>query len=178
MGIDICCLVLLVLAIFKGYRQGLIVAVSSVLAFMVGLAAAMKLSAIVVTYLSKNLTIGAQWLPFISFLIVFIAVVWLVRLGAGLLEKTAGLVLLGWANKMAGVVLYTLLYFMLLSVIIFYAAKMNLASPGLIASSKAWPWIKPLGPWAMDGIGKVIPYFKDMFGQLASFFEGVSKKGG
>ncbi len=44
MLIDIIVVILLVMAIFKGLRKGLIVAVFSFLAFLIGLAAALKLS--------------------------------------------------------------------------------------------------------------------------------------
>lgn len=178
MLIDILCVILLVLAIFKGYSRGLIVAIFSILAFIIGIAAAMKLSAVVAAYLGENTQVAKQWLPVISFAIVFIVVVLLVRLGAGLIEKTAQLAMLGWANRLAGIVLYVVLYMLLLSVVCFYAAQVRLLSPEVLQASKAWPWIQPWGPWAMDSLGKLVPFFRDMFSQLQSFFDGVSHKVG
>jgi membrane protein required for colicin V production len=66
MFIDLLFLILVVVAIFKGYQKGFIVALFSVLAFIAGIAAAMKLSVVMAVYLGKNLHIGARWLPVIS----------------------------------------------------------------------------------------------------------------
>ena len=71
MLIDLIYAVLLVFAIFKGIRRGFIIAIFSVLAFIIGLAAAMKLSTVVAHQLEGSTNISSKWLPFISFLIVF-----------------------------------------------------------------------------------------------------------
>lgn len=176
MPIDIVFLVLMVLAVFKGYSRGFIVALFSVLAFIAGMAAAMKLSAAVATYLGNNVGVAKQWLPVISFLLVFIAVVLLVRLGAGILEKSIQLAMLGWVNRVAGIILYAILYVVLLSVLIFYASKVKMLGPETLAASATWPFIEPWGPWAMDGLGRLLPFFRDMFGELQAFFDNISHK--
>ena len=75
MFIDIIGLILLVWATFKGLRNGFVVAVFSFLAFIIGLAAALKLSAVAAEYLGSNISIGERWLPFIAFALVFFVVV-------------------------------------------------------------------------------------------------------
>ena len=117
MIIDIFLIVVLVLAIFKGYSRGFVVALFSILAFVAGLAAAMKLSTTVASYLGHNAGITKQWLPVLSFLLVFIVVVLLVRAGAAIIEKTIQLAMLGWVNRIAGIILYAVLYIVLLSVL-------------------------------------------------------------
>ena len=88
MMIDIIALVILLLAIFTGFRKGLIIAVFSFLAFFVGLAAALKLSTVAAAYLGRNVNISERWLPVLAFFAVFVIVVLLVRLGARLLNRT------------------------------------------------------------------------------------------
>ena len=105
MLIDILFIICMVFALFKGYRNGLIVAVFSLVAIIVGLAAAMKLSVYVAKQLGEYTSVSQSWLPFISFALVMIVVVILIRLGATALQKMAELLLLGWLNKLAGVVL-------------------------------------------------------------------------
>ena len=72
MIIDIIVAVILILAIIKGYRQGLIVAFFSLIAFIVGLAAALKLSVVVAGYIGKAVNVSDKWLPIISFAVVFL----------------------------------------------------------------------------------------------------------
>ncbi|HTE11157.1 MAG TPA: CvpA family protein [Chitinophagaceae bacterium] len=176
MLIDIIFIVLLVTAIVKGYSKGLIIAVFSLLALIIGLAAAIKLSLVTANWLKDAIHVAAKWLPVIAFAIVFIIVVLAVRLGARALEKTAELVLLGWLNKLGGIILYIVLYTLIFSVLLFYAEKVNLITPATIASSKTYEFIKPWGPKVMDGIGAIVPVFKDMFHQLEDFFAGISDK--
>lgn len=100
MLIDLLFVILLVLAVIKGFQRGLIVGIFSFVAILVGLAAAIKLSAVVAGYIGESVRISDQWLPVISFAVVFIAVVLLVRLGANLLEKTVEIGMLGWLNRL------------------------------------------------------------------------------
>ena len=65
MIIDIIVAVILILAIIKGYRQGLIVAFFSLIAFIVGLAAALKLSVVVAGYIGKAVNVSDKWLQFL-----------------------------------------------------------------------------------------------------------------
>jgi len=176
MLIDLVFAALMVIAVIKGYRKGLIIAVFSIIAFVIGLAAALKLSAAVAEYLKDSVSISSKWLPFIAFAVVFITVVILVRLGARLIEKAFQLVLLGWLNRIGGIVVYVVLYIIILSIFLFYAEKLHLVQPSAIQSSQTYSFIQPWGPKVIDGFGKIIPIFKDMFTELESFFNGVSNK--
>ena len=176
MLIDFTFAALIILAIIKGYQKGLIIAVFSIIAFIIGLAAALKLSAVVADYLKDSASVSAKWLPFIAFALVFFVVVLLVRLGAKLIEKTFQAVMLGWLNRIGGIVLYASLYLIILSIFIFYAQKLQLIQPATIQASATYKFIQPWGPVIMDNIGRLIPVFKDMFGQLGDFFNSLSNK--
>ncbi len=176
MLIDFAFAALLILAIIKGYQKGLILAIFSIIAFIVGLAAALKLSTVVAAYLKDSISVSAKWLPFIAFALVFLIVVLLVRLGAKLVEKTFQAVLLGWVNRIGGILLYATLYMIILSIFIFYAEKLQLIQPATIESSATYKFIQPWGPKVMDNIGIIIPWFKDMFTELGDFFNSLSNK--
>ncbi len=174
--IDITFAVIAIIAIIKGIRKGLVVALFSIIAYIIGLAAALKLSAVVALYLEKNVAVPGKWLPVISFAIVFIIVVVLVNWGGRLIEKSFEMVFLGWANKLAGAALYLVLYMVIFSILLFYADKIHLLQPESFQQSAVYPYIKPWGPAAIDTFGKIIPFFKNSFASLENFFEGVSQK--
>jgi membrane protein required for colicin V production len=178
MFIDTIFIILLILAIFKGYSKGLIVAVFSFLAIIIGLAAALKLSAVVAGWLQTSTNITAKWLPIIAFALVMFAVVFLVRLGAKWVQRTIEFALMGWLNKIGGIVLYIAIYTTVFSVVLFLASKIQLIKADTIAASKFYPFIQPWGPKAIDGFGVIIPIFKDLFAQLETFFDGIGKKVG
>lgn len=176
MLIDLIFAALLVMAIFKGYQKGLIIAIFSIIAFILGLAAALKLSTVVAGYLKDSINVSAKWLPFIAFALVFFGVVLLVRLGGKLVEKAFQVALLGWVNRIGGIFLYATLYTIILSIFIFYAEKLQLIQPATIQSSQTYSFIQPWGPKVMDSFGSVIPWFKDMFTELGDFFNSLSNK--
>lgn len=176
MILDIIITVILLFAVIKGYRQGLIVALFSVLAFIVGLAAAIKLSVVVAGYIGNAVKISDKWLPIISFAVVFLIVVLLVRLGAKFLQKSVELAMLGWVNKIGGILLYAGLYVLIFSILIFYADQLGLIKPETKNESVTYAYVQPWGPKLMEGLGKIIPVFKGMFKDLEDFFDGVSKQ--
>lgn len=176
MLIDFAFAALIILAIFKGYQKGLIIAVFSIIGFIIGLAAALKLSAVVAAYLKDSVSVSAKWLPFIAFALVFFTVVILVRLGGKLIEKAFQVVMLGWLNRIGGILLYAALYIIILSIFIFYAEKLHLLQPTAIESSQTYNFIQPWGPKVMDSFGRLIPAFKDMFTELGDFFNSLSNK--
>ncbi len=176
MLLDIILVVVLILAIIKGYQRGLIVGFFSLIAIIVGLAAAIKLSTVVAGYIGKAIRISDTWLPAISFIVVFIIVVLLIRLGANMLQKTVELVLLGWVNRLGGVLLYMVIYLIVYSILLFYAEQLKLVQPHTIQNSIAYNFIQPWVPKVINGFGAVIPVFKDMFAELQSFFGGVAQK--
>ena len=176
MIIDIIIAVALIIAIFKGYQQGLIVALFSVLAFIIGIAAAMKLSTVVAGYIGKAVEVSDQWLPVISFVVVFLIVVLLIHWGAKLIQKTVQLAMLGWVNRLGGVLLFCVLYILIFSVLIFYAEQVSLIKPETKDASVTYSYMQPWGPKVIDGIGKIIPFFKGMFQDLQEFFGNVSNQ--
>lgn len=176
MIIDIIVAIVLILAVIKGYRQGLIVALFSAIAFIIGLAAALKLSAVVADHLGKAVKVSDKWLPIISFAVVFLIVVLLVRLGAKFIQKTVEFAMLGWLNRLGGILLYAGLYILIFSILLFYADQLGFMKPETKTGSVTYNYIQPWGPKLMDGLGKIIPIFKGMFNDLEEFFDSVSKQ--
>lgn len=174
MLLDFIVAILMVIAIIKGYRKGFIIAIFSFIAFIIGIAAAIKLSVVVAGYIGKTVNVSDKWLPAISFAIVFLIVVLLVRLGASFLQKTFEFAMMGWINRLGGILLYITMYLLIFSVITFYLDKLELINPETKKTSMVYSYIQPWGPSVMDGFGKLIPVFKGMFQDLEQFFEKVS----
>jgi membrane protein required for colicin V production len=176
MIIDLVLAVLVVLALIQGFRRGLIIAFFSFIAIFIGVAAALKLSAVVADYLSNSTSISGKWLPVLSFIIVLIIVILLVRLGAKLLEKMAQAITLGWLNRLGGIIFYLAIYITIYSILLFYATEMRIIQPKTIEASATYSIIEPIGPKAIETFGSLIPFFKDMFAELENFFSKISGK--
>lgn len=176
MLLDILLLIFLVFALVKGYQRGLIVGVFSFVAILIGLAAAIKLSALVADYLGENVKMSAQWLPVLSFVIVFLGVVLLVRLGANVLQRTVEMGMLGWVNRLGGMLFYAALVLVVYSVLLFYATEMELVTPEARENSLTYAWVEPWAPRVVGSFGEVVPFFKNMFADLKDFFGGVANE--
>lgn len=176
MILDLVFAVIIILAIIKGYQKGLIAGLFSFIAIIIGLAAAIKLSTVMAGYIGKTVKISDQWLPVISFAIVFAVVILLVRWGANAIQRTVEVVMLGWVNRLGGIIFYAAVYITIFSVILFYAEQIKAIQPATKKKSVTYSYIQPLGPRAINGLGSVVPVFKNMFGQLEEFFGGVSEK--
>ena len=170
MMIDLIFFVLILIAIIRGYRRGLLIAVFSFLGIVVGLAAAIKLSATVADHLKDSVRVSSQWLPILSFLLVFIGVVILIRWVANIIQAAMDMAMLGWINKIGGAALYIIIFTAVYSVFLFYGTSAHILSPHAISASTTYPYIKPWGPTVINGFGKIIPLFRDMFVKLENFF--------
>jgi len=177
MIIDAIFFILLILAVIKGLSRGFVVAVFSFFAIIIGVAAAMKLSYIVATWLQHSFNINGSWLPVLSFAIVLIAVIILVRWIANLIQAAINVAMLGWLNKLGGVILYLFIYLFVYSIVLFYLTKMNFIKPETIAASHTYNLVEPFGTKAIDILGSIIPLFKDIFQQLSDFFESLAHTG-
>ncbi|UYQ92474.1 CvpA family protein [Chitinophaga horti] len=174
MAIDIIFAIILVFAIYRGFTRGLIVAVFSFVACMIGLAAALKLSSTLSVYLQEHAGMNTRWLPVLSFVLLFLGVVLLIRLGANLLEKMVELVLLGWVNKLGGILLYSTIFIIIYSVMLWIANQLYWLSPETKLQSAVYPYIEKIGPWVVKHIGTVLPFFRDIFSDLEAFFENAA----
>jgi membrane protein required for colicin V production len=176
--LDVICVILILIALYKGMRRGFVVAVFSFLGIFIGLAAALKLSAVVASRLHQSTNIGERWLPFLAFFLVIAGVSLLIRFVSVMIEKSLRMVSLGLMNKLAGFLLYAVLYLLIYSVVLFYFTKMNLLKTETINASVCYHLIEPMGPSVVNAFGSFIPLFKDIFSQLENFFSSVAQKAG
>ncbi len=172
MFIDIVVLLALVMALFKGYGKGLIMALINTVSLIIGLAAAVKFSSVISPLVAEKSGAG-QYAPLLSFALVFLAVIVVIRLAGKAIEKTLETVKIGFANRLGGMFLYLLVYLSVVSILIYYLEKMGFLSADLLAQSVCYPYISAWGPAILDGIGYLIPFFRDMFEELNDFFDEV-----
>lgn|GEM_PF-401184 len=177
MFIDFIYLALLIIALIKGYSKGIVVALCSVLAVIAGLIAALKLSDQLATLLfDHQAIIAARWAPLISHILVFTIVVILVRLLAKAIKKSLRMVLLGWADRLAGALLYGLMLTFICSAFLWLGTKMTLLKPETLAASKTCAVIAPVAPELISITGQLIPAVQSSYDSLNDLFEQLNHK--
>ncbi|HSK12805.1 MAG TPA: CvpA family protein [Phnomibacter sp.] len=173
MFIDVLVIIAVGMALFKGYSKGLIMALFSTLGLLIGLAAAVRFSSIAAWYLSEEFDISPSYAPILAFLLVFMAATIIVRLIGKAVEKTLESIDIGFLNKVGGITLYLFLYLAVASVLVYYLEKTGILDDDLVQQSVTYHWIAPWGPMILDGLGLIIPWFRDMFDELNRFFDKV-----
>lgn len=143
MLIDLLFLFCLALAVFKGYRQGLLPAVFALLAWALGLIVAFRYSSEAGDLLSGTLQISARWRYLIAFLLIFTLTGVIVRLAGLMVAKAMQLAMLGWVNRLGGILFYVLLYGLLFGVALAVAAELNLLTGEAASASWVYRALQP-----------------------------------
>ncbi len=174
MGIDIAVAIVLVLAFIKGYKDGLIMSVFSVSAYLVGFFAAMHFSFIVANYLTTNFNIPEQWIPIIAFILLFIAVIFIVRFLGKFIEKLLKKVLPTMVNRLFGSALWMFIAVVIFSLLYQVLDSANLFTSELKNSSVTVPYLRDSADFIKENIGEVIPFIKNLYQQIDDYFREMA----
>lgn len=157
--IDIIILVCFVPALFYGIRKGFIWQAVSIIAVLLGAWMSFKFSSLVAGWLRPYMDASGTVLQVIAFVIIFIVVVLLLELLGKVLSGVVKLVLLGWADKLLGVVFAFVKVFLMvgLAVQLFDAinSKFDLVKPETLSASAFYGPMKSVSD-------AVFPYIKQM----------------
>lgn len=174
MAIDFVIITLVILFFIRGYMKGIILAAFSVLAIVLGIICALKLSERLATFLFEQGYVTNGWAQYISYIILFTGVVLLVRLAAKAIETGLDMAMMGWVNRGFGGLLYAFVAVVACSALLWLSTKMQFIQPETIAASKTYEYVSPVAPWVAGKVGKLWPVAKDVFADLQLFFDNVN----
>jgi len=124
--LDIVLAIPMVWGLYKGLTSGLIMEISRLVALIAGVYLAVRFAQELSEYLYQNTELTNEFLPIISFAIIFVGVVLLVHLFAKAIEKLATAVALGWANKASGALFGVFRMTFILSIVIMMLTRFEL----------------------------------------------------
>jgi membrane protein required for colicin V production len=160
MWIDILSGTILIIAILQGYRNGLIKALVSFFSLFIGLILAFQCAGYVADLLKEHTKIASHWLPFIAFLVVLIGVMILLKMITGILQQSAEWLLLGWLNKLLGILLYAVIYGTILSAFIYFMLLLGVIEKTKLANSYSFSYLESWWPYFMKKLSFWIPSIK------------------
>ena len=110
--LDIILLICFIPALIQGIRKGFIAQAISIISIIVGIWTSARFADILGGWIGKYITASEQILKIAAFAIILVAVILALAALGKLLEGMFRLVMLGWLNKLLGVVfeLYAVLY--------------------------------------------------------------------
>ncbi len=158
--LDIVLLVCLIPAVIQGLRKGFIAQVIAIISLVLGGWLAYHFSSSVTKWLSQWIEFSGHALDIISFILIFAIVVTLLYLLGKILEASIKIILLGWLNRLLGLV-FALLKFTLvigLLIILFDSVngKFGIVPESYLDSSFMYNGFKAISY-------SIFPYLKSLF---------------
>lgn len=173
MPIDLIYLIVLGIGAWKGYQKGLVVSVFSFFSLVIGLAVSLRFSATIADALYESVNDYVDWFPFLGFILVFATTVAIIRFAAQLLKEAVTLLLLGWLDKLGGILLYCLLYTLIFSSVLFFLFHLHILNQLDGNYSWVYLYLYPVSKVTLHLVGAILPYCKNAFQQLEYFFARV-----
>ena len=102
--IDIIILICLVPFIVQGFKKGFVYQLTALISVILGIWLSANFSTVVSEYLKPYLEVSDAVLNVISFIVILLVVILVLHLIGKAIEKILKLVLLGWADKLLGLV--------------------------------------------------------------------------
>ena len=166
MVIDILLLILLALAVYKGWTKGFIMAIFVFVSYFVALALAFHFSGTVEGYINTHSSSDSKWFSFLSFVLVMIAGIIAVRLVGKVIEKSAELLMLGFFNRLMGIVVMAFIYATFFAVILVYCKRFNIISEGNSSDSRTFTYLINYGQWLVEQFSEWLPALKNLFNDI------------
>ena len=157
--LDAIILIALIPAIIQGLRKGFISQAISIISIVAGIWASARFANIVTEWVSQYITASEQVLKIIAFALILVVVFIVLGLLGRLLESILKIVMLGWINKLLGLLFSLLKAVLIIGLIILAFSSLNssigLVKPEVIGSSALYEPVKDIAE-------AIFPYIKNM----------------
>ncbi|GAB5524291.1 MAG: hypothetical protein Roseis2KO_21630 [Roseivirga sp.] len=171
--LDIILLVPLIFGAVMGFRKGLLLEIVGILAFVLGIVGGFKLMELGMTYLDDYFEDFDHLLPFISFLVIFLAILLLVNLVGKAVKKVMDMTLLGGVDKFAGAIVGLAKWAIGLSLVLWLTQNFGIVLPGQDEDLVLYPYLAELGPNLIKSMSVVLPFAEEMIESIKELISPV-----
>jgi membrane protein required for colicin V production len=170
--LDLIIIIILVIGVYEGYKEGLFIGILSIVAFIFALIFAFHLMNWGADFLSQRMDEMTYLLPFIAFFLIFLGVILIIRGLAFLVKKTMDLTILGSMDNIAGAILGFFKTVFILSLLIWIADSFSFSIPeNWTSDSKTISYIEPIAPVVIDAFDDFTPIIKNTIASIQELVE-------
>ncbi len=148
--IDLIIGLLLLFAAIKGFKNGFISELTSLAALVLGIWGAIEFSGVTSDFLTDKFRLQTEYLNIISFVVTFIAVVILVHITGNSINKLIEVVMLGFLNRLSGLLFAIIRSALIISIILLVFDKidadMKILSQKAKSESRLYESVRNLAP--------------------------------
>lgn len=162
--IDIFLLLVILFGAYKGYKDGFLMGLVSLLAIVLGVFLGFKLMADGMDFLQKEFNADQNTLPYLSFFLIFITVVILVTWLGKTIRNSIDKIFLGRVDETMGLVL-GVFKTMFMASVLFWIADSLKYNPKTEWTTGSWlyPFTAKLAPDLAGWIAQFVPFFSEIF---------------
>jgi membrane protein required for colicin V production len=162
--IDILLLVVILIGAYKGYKDGFLMGLVSLLAIVLGIFLGFKLMGEGMEFLERQFNADQKTLPYISFFLIFILVVVLVTWLGKSIRDSIDKTFLGRVDESMGLVLGAFKTMFMTSVVLWIADSLKY-NPKAEWTEGSWlyPFTAKLAPGLAVWTAQFVPFFKEIF---------------
>jgi membrane protein required for colicin V production len=162
--LDIVIILLVLFGAYRGYRDGFLMGVATLLALVLGILGAFKLTGEGMEFLQEHFNADKDFLPYISFFMIFLAIVALVTIMGRFLRHSIDKTFLGRIDESAGSLLGALKTLFMLSVVLWIVDSLKVDLPDdWTKGSLVYPFTAQLAPSLASWVGQFLPFLEDVF---------------
>lgn len=161
--VDIVLLIILVIGAIKGFRKGFVMEIVSIVALILAIFVGFKLLYEGISFLQDQFQLSGNFLPYLSFILLFIATILLVNVIGKAIKKVLDLTLLGGIDNIAGGILGLLKWGFGLSALlwIFNYFEINPLEK-YVDGAVVYPFVVTIAPNVISFIASILPFSGDI----------------
>ena len=159
MYLDIVISLLLILGFYYGFSKGIIKPIIALSSIVVAILIANVSMPFGKAFIKQWFELNANWLPIISFILLFVLSMLLIRGLGAILEAFIKLIYLNLINRCIGGLAFSSISIMIISIMIFTGIYLDIFTLELKEESVLFEYVEGVFPW----IYKQYPSFKEYF---------------
>ena len=161
---DILLLILAAFGAWGGYKEGFLMEIISVIGMVLGIFLGFKLMGEGMILLEEEFNVDKTTLPYITFIVIFLLVVFGVRLLGALVKNSLDKSFLGSADQALGALLGVFRTLFMVSVVLWILDSLRLTPrEAWVEDSWLYPFTAKLAPAIADWAGQFLPFFREIF---------------
>jgi membrane protein required for colicin V production len=172
--IDVLFIIPLLFFVIQGFRKGVIMELTTMIALIIAMIASLKLTFICLSYI-PGLKEKSPWVPYFAYIIVFICFYILVYAIGKQVHNLINSINLNIFNRIAGAALGACKIIFLFSFLIWLTEQIDVIPANIKEKSLSYKYFKDIAPAVVSLVSSWIPYFKDTISQIEDFFDQLIK---
>lgn len=164
---DIALVVIALIGAYSGYKEGFLMELFSLLAIVLGIFGGFKLMGEGMIFLQSRFNADKEYLPYISFIMIFLIIVIAVNLLGKLIRHSIDKSFLGKVDQWMGATLGIVKTLFMVSVLLWLVDSLNITLKSeWMDNSWLYPFTAKLAPQLASWAGDLLPFFKETFRQF------------